>query len=587
MPDQAAPTDVILPAGLLARWPHLPVFWPGRTLRAGPQAAPVPFALGPFSPPRLGGREVPVAVVTGDAPDPLGAALARKTEPGPGLPALLASLAARRIGGIGWPDPGGASLGLAPRSAAVVLGDVKDVRETGSPVIRACDPFRPDAPAPAGALRLDPWTLLDIAAEIHGASRELALLALAAGVRVADGPLAGADPLASWAALLAATRCADPFRQAPCGLGEALDLLELWTARAREGRRVAACLGMHPYKREGVTALLGASTPPVFSGSARRAIAAARDRGGALLAWSASAPAELRARAEVAGVGLLWLEDGFIRSAGLGAAFRPGASFALDTRGPYYDPARESDLERLLNTAPFPPPLLARAAALRAAIVERGITKYNLRGEGPDIAAPAGRRVVLVPGQVEDDASVRCGGGAIRTNLELLRRVRADQPDAFILYKPHPDIAAGFRRGRMPAAALRGLADGVVTAPMHTLLARVDAVHTLTSLTGFEALLRGVAVTCWGTPFYAGWGLTEDRAAPPRPRRRLALDELVAGALILYPRCVDPVTALPCPPEVLIERLDRPELFPPGRRGRLRAAQGLLTRAVARLRGLR
>ncbi|WP_456305767.1 capsular polysaccharide export protein, LipB/KpsS family, partial [Falsiroseomonas oryziterrae] len=318
------------------------------------------------------------------------------------------------------------------------------------------------------------------------------------------------------------------------------------------------------------------------------ALAAARRRQGALLAWSASAPDDLRDRAAAAGVDLLWLEDGFLRSAGLGAACRPGASYALDTRGPYFDPSRESDLERLLNTAAFEAPLLARAAALRAAIVERGLTKYNLRGQMPEIAAPAGRRILLVPGQVEDDASVRRGGGAIRSNLELLRRVRADQPDAFILYKPHPDIEAGFRRGRIPAAALRGLADQVVGgAPMDTLLGRVHAVHTLTSLTGFEALLRGVPVTCWGMPFYAGWRLTEDRVAPPRPRRALTLDELVAGALILYPRCVDPVTQLPCPPEVLIERLDRPELFPPGRRAALRAAQGWVTRALARLRGLR
>jgi capsular polysaccharide export protein len=236
----------------------------------------------------------------------------------------------------------------------------------------------------------------------------------------------------------------------------------------------------------------------------------------------------------------------------------------------------------------FDAALLARAAALRAAVVARGITKYNLRGAPPDIAAPPGRRRVLVPGQVEDDASVRLGGGAIRSNLDLLRRVRAAEPDAFLVYKPHPDIEAGFRRGRIPATVLAGLADQVLAgAPMDAVLGRVDAVHTLTSLTGFEALLRGVPVTCWGSPFYAGWGLTSDRVKLPRRGRRLTVDELVAGALILYPRCVDPVTELPCPPELLLERMDRPELFPPGRRARLRALEGLVRRGVARLRGLR
>ncbi len=573
----------------------------------GEDGSPLPFSPGPFRPPCFAGREVPVALVLGAPPDPVGDALARPAATPAELPEVLARLAAARLGGPpGLPDPGVAALGLARRAALVVLDPCDSARREeaaarlaaaraqaraeGRPMVLARDPFAAGAPVLQGGLpALDPWTLLDAAAELRGASRDLALLALAAGVPLADGTLAGADPRATWAALLAATRCADPFRKRPCGILDALDILALWKTRAAEGRRVAACLGVHPYKRRRVAALLASAGPaPVFRTRPGAALAAARARGGALLAWSASAPADLRRRAAAAGVELLWLEDGFIRSAGLGAAFRPGASFAVDGRGPYYDPAQASDLEVLLGTAAFTPALLARAAALRAAIVARGVTKYNLGGEAPVVAPPPGRRCILVPGQVEDDASVRQGGGAIRGNLELLRAVRAAEPDAFLIYKPHPDIEAGFRRGRIAAADLAGLADQVLErAPMAAVLGQVAAVHTITSLTGFEALLRGLPVTCWGSPFYAGWGLTEDRTALPRPRRRLTLDELVAGALILYPSCVDPLTELPCPPELLLERMDRPELFPPGRLAGIRAVQGFVTRAVARLRGWR
>jgi len=556
---------------------------------SGPDDGPLPFAPGPFRPARLAGREVPVALVLGEPADPVGDALASPAIDTSGVEAVLARLVAGRIGAPpGLPDPGVEALGVPPRSALVVFGTGSPGEAGGRPVLRARDPFRPDAPTASDALPpLDPWTLLDAAAGLRGASRDMALLALAAGVAVCDGPLAGADRLATWAALLSATRCADPFHGIPCGIEEALDLLGLWKQREAEGRRVAVCLGLHPYKRARAEALFASSgPPPEFRNRAGNAIRAARARGGAVVAWSASAPPDLRRRAESAGVELLWLEDGFIRSAGLGAAFRAGASFVLDSRGPHFDPARESDLERLLRTAAFDPALLARAAALRSAIVARNITKYNLRAPGPAIAAPPGRRRVLVPGQVEDDASVRLGGAGIRTNLELLRRVRESAPDAFLIYKPHPDIEAGFRRGRIPRAVLAGLADQVIAgAPMDAVLREVDAVHTLTSLTGFEAILRGVPVTCWGLPFYAGLGLTEDRAMPPGPRRKLTVDELVAGALILYPRCVDPVTELPCPPEVLLDRMDRPELFPPGRRARLRAVQGWVTRLVAGWRG--
>jgi capsular polysaccharide export protein len=90
---------------------------------------------------------------------------------------------------------------------------------------------------------------------------------------------------------------------------------------------------------------------------------------------------------------------------------------------------------------------------------------------------------------------------------------------------------------------------------MPSLLARVDAVHVLTSLTGFEALLRGLDVTVHGHPFFAGWGLTRDLAGPlPRRTRRLAVAELVAGALILYPLYLDPVTGRRCTPETLLQR---------------------------------
>jgi len=83
------------------------------------------------------------------------------------------------------------------------------------------------------------------------------------------------------------------------------------------------------------------------------------------------------------------------------------------------------------------------------------------------------------------------------------------------------------------------LCDAVVTdASLPALLRAVDEVHVLTSLAGFEALLRGVKVVTHGSPFYAGWGLSEDRVATPRRTRRLTLDELVAGALIAYPTYV-------------------------------------------------
>lgn len=239
------------------------------------------------------------------------------------------------------------------------------------------------------------------------------------------------------------------------------------------------------------------------------------------------------------GVRAVRLEDGFLRSVGLGADLIRPLSWVVDGRGLYYDARQPSDLEVLLQETIFDAGLLDRARRLRERIVALGLTKYNVGSktwQRPNSAS----RVILVPGQVESDASLAFGAPGIRRNMDLLRAVREANPGAYVVYKPHPDVVARLRAaGQGEQAALQWCDEIVMDAPMKQLLAAVDEVHVMTSLAGFEALLRGKAVTCHGLPFYAGWGLTTDVISCPRRNRRLSLDELVAGALILYPLYFD------------------------------------------------
>jgi len=298
--------------------------------------------------------------------------------------------------------------------------------------------------------------------------------------------------------------------------------------------------------------------------------------------------AEAAARQKTA---LIRVEDGFVRSVGLGSDFVPAASLVLARTGMHYDPNVRGDLEQLLLEAEFDAALIARAGKLVDQLVARGVTKYNLTAaaapsrEFPESEFSAGRRLILVPGQVEDDLSVRLGGGDIRGNLDLLARVRAANRDAFILYKPHPDVEAGHRRGAIPDRLAGEFADRIIRdRSTAALFSQIDELHTLTSLAGFEALLRRRRVVVYGRPFYAGWGLTVDIVAIDRGRR-LTLEKLVAGALILYPRYLDPVTRLPCPPEIVIKRLDTPGLWRAGPLVVGRRLQGLAGRGWRRLAG--
>jgi len=344
---------------------------------------------------------------------------------------------------------------------------------------------------------------------------------------------------------------------------------------------IAVCVGMSWWKRRRVADFLATNNnSPTFRRTVRGAVAVAKAESGAIAVWATREPRHLAATAAANGIPLVRIEDGFIRSVGLGSDFLPGLSIVLDESGIYFDPSRESDLERLLRDSVFDAELRARARRLIERIVERGVTKYNLPVGETRIPWPSGRRRVLVPGQVEDDLSVRLGGGAVRGNLDLLACVRAANPDAFIVYKPHPDVLAGHRKGAIRAAAARCYADWVVRGgSVAALLGEIDELHTRTSLTGFEALLRGLSVTVYGRPFYAGWGLTRD-ILPWDRGRSLSLEELAAAALILYPRYLDPLTRRLCDPETVVDRLAQRDLWRPNLLVRMRRLQGMLVETL-------
>jgi capsular polysaccharide export protein len=355
----------------------------------------------------------------------------------------------------------------------------------------------------------------------------------------------------------------DPCRDRLCSLDEAISALEAQVRSWREDRHGWQASGMRLWKRGALNAFFGGVRPVRFSAGAPR-------DGRRAMVWAS--------KADQGPEGAVRIEDGFLRSRGLGADLVPPLSLVCDDLGIYYDPACHSRLERMIAArATLRPDQVARARALMAALVARGVSKYNLGQDAPDLAAQArGRAMVLVPGQVEDDASILAGAGAVRTNAALLDAARAANPDAFLIYKPHPDVEAGLRPGALPEAA--AIADLVLdrTDPA-ALLGQVDAVWPMTSLLGFEALIRGRRVVTLGAPFYAGWGLTDHRGpALPRRAARVTLEGLVHAALIDYPRYRDPVTGLPCAAEVAVERLATGAV----------AQGGLANRLLAKLQGI-
>lgn len=491
---------------------------------------------------------------------------------------LMAQVAGLRVGGDYWarqPElPGRSYVLIRSSSAQLNLGD-------DHPVLKSSD--LPTSPC-------DPWHLVSGASlVVADADDELALIAALAGVPTKvvqpDGTsaeLKGADARRTFRQrVLDGLIYNDPFSGESIPVADAIQHCGFWRQLIDSNRDISAAVGFAFWKRPTVAPLLWGGTGEVpFS-------AGAPPGRGAVVLWKARTDEAVLDEIEASGREIVEVEDGFIRSVGLGSDCVPPLSLVVDRLGVHFDPSRPSELEQILENETFPPELLGRARELRALIVASGVSKY---GVGPAALerGSAPQKHILVPGQVEDDRAVT--SGPLSSNLELLRRVRAVEPDAYIIYKPHPDVEAGHRVGVIPDSKSLEFADEVVRdTGISALIDLVDDVHVNSSLAGFEALLRSRPVTTHGSPFYAGWGLTNDLGSvPPRRTRKRTLDELVAAVLLRYPRYLDPVTGLPCPPEVLVQRIAEGASGPrDGVVVQMRRLQGRLKKGLASLRAAR
>lgn len=234
------------------------------------------------------------------------------------------------------------------------------------------------------------------------------------------------------------------------------------------------------------------------------------------------------------------VEDGFLRSMGSGLLHTRPASLCIDSKGIYFDANVPSVLEDILNEYDFSgnPEIVSRAKIAIDIFRAARLTKYYdiCPYPGTSKFKKTERYSVLVIGQVEDDASIIAGKCKIRSNRDLLLQAATDFPDADIYFRPHPDYWNGNRKSGTNVDKLKNIS--AIVPPecsLYELFDVVDHVYTMTSLAGFEALLYGLKVTTFGAPFYSNWGLTNDKVKVSRRRKKLNLEDIFAGAYLLYP----------------------------------------------------
>ncbi|RWX60641.1 capsular polysaccharide biosynthesis protein [Mesorhizobium sp. M2A.F.Ca.ET.039.01.1.1] len=335
----------------------------------------------------------------------------------------------------------------------------------------------------------------------------------------------------------------DPVKRERCDALQALRRLAWWAAAERFDNKPILIYGAGGWKRAAVQTMAahpGASVS--FSMRLRpRSLKGSRNN----LIWGAFG------KDIAGGKGSISVEDGFIRSVGLGAALVSPASLVFDPIGLYYDASRPSQIETIIESGVgLTDKIVDRAATLRERIVRSAIEKYNVDDGSRPVTDG---KVHLVIGQVVDDQSVLMGSALARPGDQLVRVVRTLHPKAKIAYRAHPDVVAGLRNGDRTSLHADIQSPG---GSLSSWLTTAERIHVATSLAGFEALLREVPVSTYGMPFYAGWGLTQDSFSCPRRTRRPTLDEMVAAALILYPRYRSIKSGLRCEVEDILDEIE-------------------------------
>lgn len=251
-------------------------------------------------------------------------------------------------------------------------------------------------------------------------------------------------------------------------------------------------------------------------------------------------------------------EDGFLRSIHPGNAELP-MSVVVDRSGIYYNSTQPSDLESLIRKRASMPDDRIFAKIALCYLRDKKLSKYNdfspNEGKLLDRFESYGSDNVMVVDQTRSDASISLGCANAGTFEKMIEAAVTDNPGRNVIVKTHPETTLGRKAGHFNAAALKELAArsrairstlsdnrlqllGERVNPW-SLLERCSKVYCVSSQLGFEALLAGCEVHCFGVPFYAGWGLTQDRYTVRTDRGEASLNNLINATYQDYSRYFD------------------------------------------------
>ncbi len=257
--------------------------------------------------------------------------------------------------------------------------------------------------------------------------------------------------------------------------------------------------------------------------------------------WGTRTPNEIKPLVKYKSISFCYVEDGFVCSdSNIPDSDVMPFSLAVDSLVNHYEGGKPSDIENILSSYDFAKDssIVNRAGLLREKMADNHIGKELFAGtlDASNIfTGEDGKSYIFVVGQPETQASIKNSND----NFELLKLAKQEHPEDIILYKSFDAQVVSFSNDTKKYLIdnkIEVLSDEL--SPL-ALFKQIKKVYVVKSLVGLDALVRGIPVTVTGCPFYAGWGLTDDRREIPRRSRKLTLDELIAGTYILYLKYFD------------------------------------------------
>ena len=256
----------------------------------------------------------------------------------------------------------------------------------------------------------------------------------------------------------------------------------------------------------------------------------------------------------------LFVEDGFIRSMGLGVLGDPGNSVILDDISPHFDGKTENRLQKLINQETNLNLIqLERSKKLIHKITSLKISKYNHAPiEKIKIGTPGKPKILLID-QRFGDFSVSYGMGDEKTFENMLFVAVTKYPDYEIVVKLHPDATSGIKSSYFSKSILDKFSSykNIITIGFdinpYSLFEEVEKVFVCSSGVGFEALMAKKEVHCFGMPFYANRGLTTDYQEVSYRTKKVSLETLFYYAYLYLSKYVNPDNGQRCSLEELVD----------------------------------